>query len=201
MRLFLILVIMLAVENGCNGCWEKERFALLQIKDSINFPNGTSLPSWEEDDYLDCCQWERVTCNSTTHRVIKLSLNTSRDWRRDDYWYLNASILLPFESLRSLDLSDNQLYGFVGNEGIGILSNLSNLKELDLHWNYLENSILLSLNKLSNLKILNLAGNILNGSISINGKFKIRTTVQFSQSENQKSEHNLSFFPEKCFGH
>ncbi|KAH7859428.1 hypothetical protein Vadar_001045 [Vaccinium darrowii] len=127
MRLFWVLVITLAVENGCNGCWEKERIALLQLKDSINFPNGTSLPSWEEDDYLDCCQWERVTCNSSTRRVIKLSLNATTDWlnqiqsRSRDLtwspWYLNASILLPFESLQSLDLSENGLYGFAGNEG------------------------------------------------------------------------------------
>ncbi|KAI8570599.1 hypothetical protein RHMOL_Rhmol01G0048000 [Rhododendron molle] len=46
-----VAVIMFAVqENGCNGCLEKERIALLQLKHSINFPDGTSLPSWEEDD-------------------------------------------------------------------------------------------------------------------------------------------------------
>ena len=33
---------------GCFGCWEEERVALLQLKASINYPNGTSLPSWED---------------------------------------------------------------------------------------------------------------------------------------------------------
>ncbi|KAF7153030.1 hypothetical protein RHSIM_Rhsim01G0054200 [Rhododendron simsii] len=167
--LWVVVVVMLAVENGCNGCLEKERIALLQLKDSINFPNGTSLPSWEEDDNIGCCHWERVECNSTTHRVIKLKLYGVRDDRRDDYWHLNASILLPFESLRSLDLSGNRLRSFVGNEGIGIVVDLSNLEELDLRFNTLDNSILSSLNKLSNLKILNLAGNNLNGSDSTKG--------------------------------
>ncbi|KAF7152662.1 hypothetical protein RHSIM_Rhsim01G0102000 [Rhododendron simsii] len=116
--LWVVVVVMLAVENGCNGCLEKERIALLQLKDSINFPNGTSLPSWEEDDNTDCCQWKGVECNSTTRRVIKLELDGERDYRRiDGYWHLNASILLPFESLRSLNLSDNHLRSFVGNEG------------------------------------------------------------------------------------
>ncbi|KAE9462823.1 hypothetical protein C3L33_05269, partial [Rhododendron williamsianum] len=117
--LWVLLMVMLAVENGCNGCLEKERIALLQLKDSINFPNGTSLPSWEEDDNTDCCHWERVKCNSTTRRVIKLELYRARDyWRIDGYWHLNASILLPFESLRSLNLSWNQLRSFVRNEGM-----------------------------------------------------------------------------------
>ncbi|KAF7152919.1 hypothetical protein RHSIM_Rhsim01G0024100 [Rhododendron simsii] len=165
--LWVVLVVMLAVENGCNGCLEKERISLLQLKDSINFPNGTSLPSWEEDDNMDCCHWERIECNFTTHRVIKLDLNRARDRRIDGYWHLNASILLPFESLRSLNLYENRLRSFVGNEGIGILPNWSNLEELDLSYNYFDNSILLSLNKLSNLKSLRLAWNALNGSIYV----------------------------------
>ncbi|KAF7152121.1 hypothetical protein RHSIM_Rhsim01G0054100 [Rhododendron simsii] len=117
-----VAVIMLAVlESGCNGCLEKERIALLQLKHSINIPNRIdSLPSWEEDDNMDCCQWERVECNSITRRVVKLELYGVRDWRSmDEYWHLNASILLPFESLRSLNLSENLLRSFVGNEEPG----------------------------------------------------------------------------------
>ncbi|KAH7841935.1 hypothetical protein Vadar_023694 [Vaccinium darrowii] len=169
-------------ENGCNGCWEKERFALLQIKDSINFPNRTSLPSWEEDDYLDCCQWEGVKCNSTTHRVVKLSLNYTREWRRDDYWYLNASILLPFESLQSLDLYGNQLRGFVGNEAATLFENppssfrlhspppsISSSYALDGSWRTLSivtaNGSQEKSGILNELEALDLSGNSLNDSI------------------------------------
>ncbi|KAF7154038.1 hypothetical protein RHSIM_Rhsim01G0053200 [Rhododendron simsii] len=169
-NLLWVVVVMLAVENGCNGCLEKERIALLQLKHSINFANRASLPSWDEDDNKDCCHWERVECNFTTRRVIKLDLGDIRAyWRSDGYWHLNASILLPFESLQSLNLSDNQLHSFVGTEGIGILQNFSNLEELDLNYNYLDNSVLPSLNKLSNLKLLRLAGNELNGSMYVEG--------------------------------
>ncbi|KAF7153414.1 hypothetical protein RHSIM_Rhsim01G0054600 [Rhododendron simsii] len=58
------------------------------------------------------------------------------------------------------------LYPFVSLAGIGIVVDLSNLKELDLSYNILDNSILPSLNDLPNLKILNLSRNALNGSIS-----------------------------------
>ncbi|KAI8570586.1 hypothetical protein RHMOL_Rhmol01G0046700 [Rhododendron molle] len=92
MRLLWVAAAAAALENGCNGCWEKERIALLQLKDSINFPNGNSLPSWEDDDHSDCCKWEAVECNSTTRRVIKLELNNTRDWRLDR-WSLASECL------------------------------------------------------------------------------------------------------------
>ncbi|XP_058181105.1 receptor-like protein 15 isoform X2 [Rhododendron vialii] len=187
MRSVWVLAIMLAVENGCNGCLEKERIALLQLKHSINFPNRIDqLPSWEEDDNVDCCHWERVECNSTTHRVIKLELGGITGYfQSDGYWHLNASILLPFESLQSLNLSQNQLRSFVGNKGIGTLSNLRYLEELDLGHNYLDNSILPSLNKLSNLKILNLARNKLNGSISAKEFGSLNNLKELDLSSNQ----------------
>lgn len=86
------------------------------------------------------------------------------------------------------------LIKFVSLAGIGILLKLCNLEELDLQGNFLESSILLSLNKFSNLKILNLASNELNGSISINGKLKIHTTVQFCQTKIKPKERKKSLF-------
>ncbi|XP_058181093.1 cuscuta receptor 1-like isoform X2 [Rhododendron vialii] len=158
-----VAVIMLAVlENGCNGCLEKERIALLQLKHSINFPDGTSLPSWEEDDSMNCCHWERVECNFTTRRVIKLELGDTRYLRSgDDYWHLNASILLPFESLRSLNLTRNQLRSFVGNEGSQEESGiLTKLEVLDLSSNEaLNNSVWSFLGGLSSIKTLDLTYN------------------------------------------
>ncbi|KAF7154310.1 hypothetical protein RHSIM_Rhsim01G0054000 [Rhododendron simsii] len=52
---------------------------------------------------------------------------------------------------------------------IGVLSNLTNLEELDLNKNNIGNGILPSLNKLSNLKFLRLASNKLNGSTYVKG--------------------------------
>ncbi|XP_059637849.1 receptor-like protein 13 [Cornus florida] len=165
----LSLLMMLVFANGCYGCWEQDRIALLQLKASINYPYGSSsLPSWEdskgEGTTTDCCQWERVECNLTTGRVIKLSLNSVWSGSR----FLNTSVFLPFESLISLNLNWNYLEGCIENEGFEKLSSLSNLQILDLSYNSFNNSnILSSLNGLSSLKTLKLQQNKLTGVVYI----------------------------------
>ena len=95
---------------GSLGCMEEEKVGLLQLKASINHPNGTALSSWG-GEVGDCCRWEYVTCDNKTNRVIRLSL-----WRIRDYdlgeWSLNASLLLPFQQLQILDLYENRLAGW-----------------------------------------------------------------------------------------
>ena len=106
--------------NGCFGCWEQERIALLQLKASMmNYTSrdGYDFTSWDSaDKESDCCDWERVTCNNTTGRVIQLYL-TMISLDGEYYWYLNASLFLPFEELQYLDLSANWSPGWVPNEG------------------------------------------------------------------------------------
>ena len=109
---------------GCFGCFEKERSSLLELKFSINHPNGTFLPSWRAG--TDCCSWEGVGCNFSTERVIALGLSQQRDRRLGD-WYLNASLLLPFEELQSLDLSYNLLSGFLDEEGMSLSPDMISL--------------------------------------------------------------------------
>ncbi|KAA8535208.1 hypothetical protein F0562_030211 [Nyssa sinensis] len=150
--------------NGCGGCWEQERFALLQLKTSVNYPNGTSLPSWEDTE-SDCCHWERVVCNITTQRVIKLFLNDTMGYYGMENWYFNASLFLPFKELRELDLTWNGLAGWVTNEGFDRLVGLEKLQILTLDGNSYNNSILPYLGVLSSLKTLHIASNRLNGSI------------------------------------
>ncbi|KAG5226192.1 receptor protein [Salix suchowensis] len=60
------------------GCFEEERAALLQLKDSLNYPNGTSLPSWRKGD-ARCCDWESIRCNSSTGRVTLLYLYSRKE--------------------------------------------------------------------------------------------------------------------------
>ncbi|CAK9153156.1 unnamed protein product [Ilex paraguariensis] len=157
---------------GCFGFWEEERVALLQLKASINYPNGPSLPSWEDRVEVynsmvsDCCYWEGVECNETTSHVIKLFLNSTRDGSLGD-WYFNASLFLPFKELRNLDLSNNQLVGWVANEGFERLFVLSKLEVLRLDSNYFNNSILSSLGLVSSLQRLYIRHNYLNGSIHL----------------------------------
>ncbi|KAL1111071.1 hypothetical protein V6Z11_D02G032200 [Gossypium hirsutum] len=157
---------MLLVLEGCrwcttDACLEHERIALLHLKPFFNY--GNQLQSWVEVKVSDCCKWKRVECNTTTRRLIKLSLNSTR-WF-DNAWYLNTSMFLPFEELKSLYLSGNAIGGDLENEGFGKLSStLSNLEILDLSYNYLNDSILLSLSELSSLRYLDLSYNQFEGS-------------------------------------
>ena len=98
------------------GCVEEERAALLQLKDSLNYPNGTSLPSWRKGD-ARCCDWESVGCSNSTGRVTRLYLGGTRNGELGD-WYLNASLFLPFQELIYLELVDNQIAGWVENKGL-----------------------------------------------------------------------------------
>jgi len=123
LRMITMLVLVLVNGMCCHGCWEQERIALLHLKASINYPNGSSLPSWVDDQYANCCQWEAVECSNKSKRVIQISLarDPTRDVRFENYeWHFNASLFLPFEELKTLNLSGKYLDGSVDNEGIFI---------------------------------------------------------------------------------
>ncbi|KAJ8634931.1 hypothetical protein MRB53_009198 [Persea americana] len=175
---------------GGFGCFEKEKSALLELKLSINHPNGTSFPSWGGG--TDCCTWDGVTCNSRTARVIELDLSGSMDTDLGD-WYLNASLLLPLEKLQSLVLNFNSLTGFIDGEAIETLTSLrtidfawngfndpqsiqgfcklKGLQRLDLSYNYFKGPIPLCLGNLKSLQLLNLSNNGFSGMLptSTNG--------------------------------
>ncbi|OMO54433.1 hypothetical protein CCACVL1_27809 [Corchorus capsularis] len=163
--------------EGCNGCLEEERKALLELKKAFvdEHSNDSLLPSsWNiHDPESDCCSWERVTCNSTTGHVIELSLhhlklgeaaivNPSANWSQ-------ISLFLSFEQLRILDLSSNRLPDWNATAGYSSFSRLQRLVKLDITNNSFTNSILPSLSALTSLKNLNLRSNRFEGSISEQG--------------------------------
>ncbi|KAI9397467.1 hypothetical protein POPTR_003G041400v4 [Populus trichocarpa] len=129
--LTVLLVIMMVSLQGWLplGCLDEERIALLQLKDSLNYPNGTSLPSWIKAD-AHCCSWERIECS--TGRVTELHLEETRNEELGD-WYLNASLLLPFQELKALNLRGNRLAGWVEKK-----ESLSSLEVLGLSGNNID---------------------------------------------------------------
>ena len=145
MKCLLWGLIVLVHLHGHRGCFEEERMGLLEIKEEFvrSTPNKTIayflpspprvniLPSWVDDQKSECCEWERVTCNSTTGHVTHLSLHNiwEFDIEPDDYfsytfdfkyivWLLNVSLFESFKELRSLDLSINAIGGWIEHKGM-----------------------------------------------------------------------------------
>ncbi|XP_039165801.1 receptor-like protein 15 [Eucalyptus grandis] len=163
----LVVVWGIACLCGSRGCREQERVALLALNATLD------LPYWVDvgGSYFNCCSWEGVECNPTTRRVTQLMLSNSRYYRFGfKTWYLNASLLLPFEELKSFDLSYNYLGGWIAPKEPNLLSSkLSKLEVLDLSYNSLNNSILPILGALSSLKILSLQNSTIEGTITAQG--------------------------------
>ncbi|XP_031278423.1 receptor-like protein 13 isoform X2 [Pistacia vera] len=189
-RMWLMLILMFISLQGwrIEGCLKQERSALFQLKHFFNDP--THLQNWfEGNGNSNCCDWESVTCNSKTGRVISLDLYSTRNQELGE-WYLNVSLFSPFQELETLYLRRNLIVGCVENEGFERLSHLTNLVVLDLRYNMFNDSHVLSalsqhsslknlyldynqfrelnhfiVSRLSNLESLSLSGNMLNNSI------------------------------------
>ncbi|KAJ6857687.1 hypothetical protein NC651_039184 [Populus alba x Populus x berolinensis] len=162
----LLLILMLSLQAWHPlACLEEERIALLHLKHSLNYPNGTSLPSWIIA-HPNCCDWERLWCKSSTGRVTELILDSVRNEELGD-WYLNASLFLPFQQLNYLSLMDNRIAGWVEKKGGYELSRLSNLETLDLGYNSFNNRNLSFVKGFSSLKLLYLDYNRLEGLIDL----------------------------------
>ncbi|CAK9145850.1 unnamed protein product [Ilex paraguariensis] len=168
---------------GCFGFWEEERVALLQLKASINYPNGPSLPSWEdrvevynsmESDY---CYWEGVECNETTSHSSEIltylitSLLVGSQMKlevlRLDSNYFNNSILSSLglvSSLQRLYIRHNYLNGSIHLQDFPAMSNL---EELDLSANYDITSLttIRGMKSLNKLQVLRMEGIRFNASV------------------------------------
>ncbi|KAD4585444.1 hypothetical protein E3N88_23045 [Mikania micrantha] len=129
--LSMFLVFMVGWAHEGISIEEEERKALLEIKASlvgISNSYDNLLPSWTADDRSSYCDWERISCNSTSSvgdnykYVDGLSLGNLFSMEETDYytyndisinrrmmWPLNFSIFLHFKELRKLDLSYNSI--------------------------------------------------------------------------------------------
>lgn len=134
--LLMMMIAILIFRPTQGGCIEEERRALLDIKSSfINSYDSNPehlLPTWiDYGNGSECCDWERVKCNTTTGHVTELSLcnvneisNQHVSYGFRGYWPLNVSLFLHFEELTSLNLSNNYLDGAIMKTGITVCFNL-----------------------------------------------------------------------------
>ncbi|KAI4299600.1 hypothetical protein L6164_033043 [Bauhinia variegata] len=122
-----------------------------------------------------------VRCN-TRRRVSELNLFGTRIRDDEDLgnWYLNLSDFQAFDDIKILDLSDDNITGFVENKGNETFSWQVSLESLDLSWNHLSNNDIISfLNGFYHLKNLNLSFNDLSNDhiISVLSGFQHLTSL------------------------
>ncbi|XP_077245880.1 cuscuta receptor 1-like isoform X1 [Tasmannia lanceolata] len=181
---------------GGQACLEEERKALLQLKDSINiYPNNATYPVLEDWVGEDCCQWYReISCSTSSSRVIGIDLFNARDPSLG-VWYPNATLFAQFKELESLDLTSNQIGGWVMPEG---LCSLKRLKQLNLWGNQLDDRSLPScLGNLSSLEDLDLSSNNLRNPLGIStGLCFLKSLTQLDLSYNKLHDQSLA----SCLG-
>ncbi|XP_077233102.1 uncharacterized protein LOC143875440 isoform X5 [Tasmannia lanceolata] len=175
---------------GGQACLVEERKALLQLKDSINdYRNNATYSGLKDWVGEDCCQWWQITCSDSSSRVIEIDLEFERD-RSFGVWYPNATLFAQFKELESLDLSENQIGGWVMPKG---LCSLKRLKTLDLRFNQFDNRSLPScLGNLSSLEELYLSDNNLRNSCGMSTGFcSLKRLKTLCLDNNQLDDRSL----------
>ncbi|XP_035550831.1 receptor-like protein 15 isoform X2 [Juglans regia] len=172
---WFIFIILFCVQASiippCSACLEEDQNALFLL---INYPKESFSPSSnlitnKQIHATDCCNWTyAVECSNITGRVTLIYLPGLLDywsswdsaWSSDgsEYWYLNTSLFLPFQELKSLYLFGNIYNLRVSKEGLERLSGLTKLEVLYLDSIPFNDSLLPSLAKIATLKILYLSG-------------------------------------------
>ena len=127
LSLTLLTTVMILVSDlqVCNGCVEEERLSLLHMKSiflSYDIPHvfhKSPFPSWVGSN---CCNWERVKCDTSGIHVVELSLYelfSDEHYRGldENYHLLNLSLFQNFKELKTLDLTYNAFNEITGNQG------------------------------------------------------------------------------------
>ncbi|KAL3714178.1 hypothetical protein ACJRO7_006162 [Eucalyptus globulus] len=72
--------------NSSSICFEEERNALLQLRQSLSDPSHV-LSSWNGED---CCRWIGVTCNRANGHVVKLQITSVYEYPfppEEEIWF------------------------------------------------------------------------------------------------------------------
>ncbi|CAL9007165.1 unnamed protein product [Prunus brigantina] len=146
----IVVVLLLHMNSPCIGCSERDRQALLALKQGLVGDDGDRLLSWgREAQNKNCCQWEGVYCSSNqTGHVVKLDLE-DQSLRGKISPELVKLQHLEYLNLRFNNLSRSQIPDFIGS--------LSNLRHLDLSSANFGGQIPNQLGNLTHLQYLDLS--------------------------------------------
>lgn len=164
---------------GSPLCSAHDRQALLAFKASISSDPNKALSDWQASHH-NCCDWNGVTCDGATGRVVRVKLPNQ------NFKGKLAAGLSALSSLQVLILDNNDFSGGIPpsfgkfaklqrlclsvNPSISgpipaSFSQLGSLQLLDLRQNKLSGPLPASFGKMKNLRNLHLFGNKINGPI------------------------------------
>ncbi|XP_028773359.1 receptor-like protein EIX1 [Neltuma alba] len=118
------------------------------------------LSTWRDGDDEDCCNWKGVRCSKQTGHVQILDLHGSHPLYMAGT--INITLLSELHDLKHLDLSYNNFYPSDIPQSI---ESFTNLRYLNLSYSIFVGSIPNELGKLSNLQYIDLSNNYLDGTI------------------------------------
>ncbi|KAJ9166760.1 hypothetical protein P3X46_021464 [Hevea brasiliensis] len=160
-----------------HGCIEREKQALLRMKDDL-IDDYDILSSWgREEDKRDCCKWRGIARSNITGHVIEIDLTYEKPLRGKI-----SHSLLELRHLTYLILGGNDFTGTqfpADNNG-----SLSNLRYLDLHYANFTATISSLLANLSSLQHLDLAYNYFNDLGNIEWLYGLSSLSYLDLTEN-----------------
>nr|GME12027.1 receptor-like protein EIX2 [Ipomoea batatas]GME20268.1 receptor-like protein EIX2 [Ipomoea batatas] len=176
----LVLIFLLLIckfeycySNDAASCVEGERIALHQFKESL-IDISIRLSSWNG---FDCCEWEGISCSSTTGHVLKLDLHNPTPYPDDiENYYdrlpsnyssniLGGEINYSLINLTHLNYLDLSLNNFSGIRIPEFFGSFKNLRYLNISSSGFVGNIPTHLGNLSSLEYLHLGG-AMDGAIS-----------------------------------
>ncbi|ONI23078.1 hypothetical protein PRUPE_2G169000 [Prunus persica] len=147
----IIVVLLLHMSSPCVGCSERDRQALLALKQGLVGDDGDRLLSWGRDaQNKDCCQWDGVYCNNQTGHVVKLDLGDQS---------LQGKISPKLVHLQHLEYFYLSFNNFNWSKIPDFIGSMSNLRHLDLSSANFGGEIPYQLENLTHLQYLDLSSN------------------------------------------
>ena len=154
-------------KNSTTKCIDKEREALLQLRQDLSDPKG-SLSSWNGED---CCMWKGVICDGLNGHIVKLRLSPPQLFGKDNpdielykptaTSELNSS-LLNLRYLNYLDLSGIHL-----TRVPEFFGSMKELKYLNLSGTQFEGQVPHQFGNLTKLEVLDIS-EAYSGDVAIN---------------------------------